>query len=253
VRKTHDSLTRSHHLSWLSQGLEHYAVRVGQQGSVARFVAGNASAGLGRVEIGPCRFSGRPGLVIFRCRHGTTGDEIAESNFVLRSLSRTRPRGDNGFLVGAHREPEVGGIDTHERLTALHSLSGIDQAFRDLAGNAEPEVALDASRDDARERAPRLDGAADNTDSHQWCLRSRICWGSVAASCQYKGHQAEKRKQGFAGRHGRARAAVAADDSVRAFESDAWPVPILDVQCADAVGDAPVDDCARRTGPASFA
>jgi hypothetical protein len=48
-----------------------------------------------------------------------------------------------------------------------------------------------------------------------------------------------KRDEWPVSRHGRARAAVTADESVRALDSDACPVPILEVQCADAGADPP--------------
>jgi hypothetical protein len=103
-----------------------------------------------------------------------TRDEIPGPHLVFRSLPSTRPCSGNGFLVRAHREPEVSWIDAHERLTALHCLSRIDQTFQHLPGNAEPEIALDASCDDSGERALRLDGALDDACSNQRRLRSRI-------------------------------------------------------------------------------
>ena len=134
-----------------------------------------ARPALGRVEICSRRFRGRPGLVIFRRRHRATGDEVSVPNLVFRSLARTRPCSGNGLLERTHREPEVSGIDAHERLTTLDRLSSIDQAFQDLPGNAEPQVALNASCDDSGERAIRLDEALDETYSHQRSLRSRVC------------------------------------------------------------------------------
>lgn len=60
------------------------------------------------------------------------------SHLVRRGLVRTRLGGGNGFLVRAHGQPQVRGIDTHQRLAALDGLPGINQAFQDLAGDSEP-------------------------------------------------------------------------------------------------------------------
>ena len=152
MRHTHDDLAGSDDLPRLRQRLDHHAVRISKQDSVARFVAGNVGLGFGRIEFRSCRFGGSLGLVIFRCRNRARGDEVAVSHLVLRSLARARPCGGNGLLVRAHGEPQVRGIDAHERLAALDRLPGIDQAFQDLPGNSEPQVALHAGRDDAGER-----------------------------------------------------------------------------------------------------
>ena len=44
------------------------------------------------------------------------------------------------------------------------------------------------------------------------------------------GNRPRKRNKGMAGGHGCVREATAADDCVRAFDSDARPVPIFEVQ-----------------------
>jgi hypothetical protein len=51
----------------------------------------------------------------------------------------------------AHGEAQVRGIDAHERLAALDGLPGINQAFQDLSGDSEAEVALHAGRNDSGE------------------------------------------------------------------------------------------------------
>jgi len=82
-------------------------------------------------------------------RTGARRDEVAVSRLVLRGLVRARRGGGNGLVAGAHGEPQIGGIDAHQRLAALDSLPGIDQARQDLAWNAETEIALHPCRDDA--------------------------------------------------------------------------------------------------------
>jgi hypothetical protein len=152
MRHTDDNLTGNDDLPRLYQSLDYHTVRISQQDSVARLVASNVGLGSGRLEIRSCRLGGSFGLVIVRCRN-RAGEEkkIAVSHLVLRGLVRARPYGGNGFLVRAHGEPQVRGIDTHERLAALDGLPGINQAFQDLPRNSEPQVALHASRDDAGE------------------------------------------------------------------------------------------------------
>jgi len=54
--------------------------------------------------------------------------------------------------VRAHGQPQVRGINAHERLAASDGLPRINQAFQDLPGDSEPQVALHAGRDDAGER-----------------------------------------------------------------------------------------------------
>jgi len=56
-------------------------------------------------------------------------------------------------ILSAQGEPQVFGIDTHERLAALDGLPGINQAFQHLPGDSESEVALHAGCDDPSERA----------------------------------------------------------------------------------------------------
>jgi hypothetical protein len=46
---------------------------------------------------------------------------------------------------------------------------------------------------------------------------------------------------------------VTGDDPTRAFDSDARPVPIRDVQCPEAIGDPLMDDFAALTFLASLA
>src|SRR5437867_2876080 len=109
----------------------------------------------------------RPSLTVGSVRHLAGGDEVAVSHLVLRGLVRARPCGGNGFLVRAHGESQVRGIDTHERLAASDGLPRINQAFQDLPGDSEPQVALHAGRDDAGKRTLRLDGDLDSLDPYQ--------------------------------------------------------------------------------------
>ena len=74
----------------------------------------------------------------------------------------------------ARGEPQVRGIDAHERLAALDRLPGINQALQNLPGDAEPQVALHAGRDDAGEGTLRLGGDLDGPYPHQRGLRPRI-------------------------------------------------------------------------------
>jgi hypothetical protein len=74
------------------------------------------------------------------------------SRLVIRGLARARLGGSDGLLVRPHGEPQVRGIDTHERLAALDGLPGVNQAFQDLPGDSESQVALHAGRDDSGER-----------------------------------------------------------------------------------------------------
>jgi hypothetical protein len=76
-------------------------------------------------------------------------------------LARACFRGGNSLFARAHGEAQVPAIDAHERLAALHGLPGIDQPFEHLAGDAESEVALHASRDDSAERTLYLRGDLD--------------------------------------------------------------------------------------------
>ena len=152
MRHTHDDLAGSDDLARLRQSLDHHAVRISKQDSVARLVAGNVGLGFGRIELRSCRLGGSLDLVIGRCRNRARGDEVAVSRLVIRGLARARLGGGNGLLVRAHGEPQVRGIDTHERLAALDGLPGINQAFQDLPGDSEPQVALHAGRDDSGER-----------------------------------------------------------------------------------------------------
>ena len=152
MRHTHDDLAGTDDLARLRQSLDYHAIRVREQDSVARFIAGNVGLGFGRIELRSCRLGGSLGLVIGRCRNRTRGDQAAVSRLVIRSLARARLGGGNGLLVRAHGEPQVRGIDTHERLAALDGLPGIYQALQDLPGDSESQVALHAGRDDSGER-----------------------------------------------------------------------------------------------------
>ena len=174
MRDTDDNLTGSDDLARLRQGLHHHAVRVGEQDRVAGFVAGNVGLGLGRIELRSRRLGGSLDLVVGRCRYKARGDEVAVSRLVLRGLARTRRGGGNGLLVRTRGELQVRGIDAHERLAALDRLPGIDQAFQDLPGNAEPQVALHPRRNDAGERTLGLDGRLDRSYSHQGNFGPRI-------------------------------------------------------------------------------
>ena len=174
MRHTDDNLTGTDDLARLRQGLHHHAVRVGEQDRVAGFVAGNVGLGLGRIELRPCRLGGRLDLVVGRGRYRTRRDEVAVSRLVLRGLARARRGGGNGLVVGARGEPQVGGVDAHERLAALDGLPGIDQALQDLAGNAETQVALHPRRNDAGERTLGLDGGLHRPHPHQGNLGPRI-------------------------------------------------------------------------------
>ena len=192
MRHTHDDLAGSDNLPRLRQRLDHHAVRIGEQDGVARFVAGDVGLGLGRVELRSCRLGGSLDLVVGRCRNRSRGDEVAVARLVLRRLARARLGGGNRLLVRARGEPQVRGIDAHERLAALDRLPGIDQALQNLPGHAEPQVALHPGRDDSGERTLRLDGGLDGPDSHERGLRPRIVRRScVVACCQDEGQQTE--------------------------------------------------------------
>src|SRR5204863_7058960 len=132
------------------------------------------------------------GLVIGRSRNRTRGDEVAVSRFLLRRLPRARPGGGNRLLLRARGEPQVRGIDAHERLAALDRLPGIDEAFQNLPGHTKPQVALYTGRDDTGERTLRPGGGVDGRYSHQRVLGPRIGRRScVAAGCQDNGQQTE--------------------------------------------------------------
>jgi hypothetical protein len=85
----------------------------------------------------------------------------------------------------ARSEPQVRGIDAHERLAALDGLPGIDQAFQDLAGNAEPQVALHPRCDDAGERTLRVDGRLHRGDPHEGSLCSRVNGSGCVVACHH--------------------------------------------------------------------
>lgn len=174
MRHTDDDLPGADDLARLRQGLHHHAVRVGEQDRVAGFVARNVGPGLGRIELRPCRLRGRPDIVVGRGRNRALGDEGAVSRLVLRGLARARRGGGNGLLVGARGEPQVRGIDAHERLAALDGLPGIDQALQDLAGNAKSQVALHPRGNNAGERTLGLDGDFHRSHPHQRNLGLRI-------------------------------------------------------------------------------
>ena len=92
----------------------------------------------------------------------------------------------------ARGEPQVRGIDAHERLAALDRLPGIDQAFQNLPGHPKSQVALHTRRDDTGERTFRAGGGVDGRYAHQRVLGPRISRRScVAAGCQDKGQQTE--------------------------------------------------------------
>ena len=152
MRHTHDGLASTDDLARLRQSLDYHAIRVREQNSVARFIVGNAGLGFGRIQLRSCRLGGSLDLVKSRRRNKTRGDQAAVSRLVIRSLARACLGGGNGLVVRAHGEPQVRRIDTHERLAALDGLPGIDQAFQDLPGDSEPQVALHAGRDDSGER-----------------------------------------------------------------------------------------------------
>ena len=148
---THDDLTRSNDLPRLCQGFDHHAVRIGQQDRIARLVAGNGRLGLGCIELGSCRLGVRLNLLVGRFRNRTRGDEGLVSRFLLRGLAHACLGGGNSLFLCLQRERQILGIDTHERLAAPDVLAGIDQAFQNLPGDSEPQVALHAGRDDAGE------------------------------------------------------------------------------------------------------
>src|SRR4029079_10214318 len=107
--------------------------------------------GFGGIELRACRVCGSLHFVVGRCRNEVRRNEAAVSQLVIRSLPRARLCGSDGLLLRSRGEPEVRGIDTHERLAALDGLTGIDQTSQDLPGTSEAEVALHLGRDDAAE------------------------------------------------------------------------------------------------------
>ena len=153
MRHTHDDLACIHDLPRFRQRLDHYAIGIRQQDGIAGFVSGNVSLSLGCVELRSCRFGSCFDFVIGRSRDRTPSDEIAISRLILRSLVCERFRSGNGLLVRMHGQPQVGGIDAHERFATLDALSGVNQAFQDLARHSKAQVALHAGRDDASERS----------------------------------------------------------------------------------------------------
>ena len=192
MRHTHDDLAGSDDLPWLRQRLDHHAVRVREQDSVARLVAGNVGLSLGRIEFRSCRLGGSLDLVVGRCRNRTRGHQVAVSRLVRRRLARPRLGSGNRLLLRARGEPQVRGIDAHERLAALDRLPGVDQAFQNLPGHTKPQVALHTGRDDTGERTLRQGGGVDGRYAHQRGLGPRIGRRScVAAGCQDKGQQTE--------------------------------------------------------------
>ena len=148
---THDNLTGSNDLPRLRKSFDHDAVRIGQQDRIARLVAGNGRLGLGCTELGSRRLGVRLNLLVGRFRHRTRGDERLVSRFLLGGLAHACLGGANSLFLCLQRERQILGIDTHERLAAPDVLAGIDQAFQNLPGDSETQVALHPGRDDAGE------------------------------------------------------------------------------------------------------
>ncbi len=174
MRHTDDNLTGTDDLARLRQGVHHHAVRVGEQDRIAGFVARNVRLRLGRLELRLGRLGGGLDLVVGRGRHGTGRDEIAIACLVLRGLARAGRGGGHGLVMGAGGEPQVGGVDAHQRLAALDGLPGIDLALQDLAGNTKTQVALHPRRDDAGEGTLGLPGGLHGPHPHEGKLGPRI-------------------------------------------------------------------------------
>jgi len=107
--------------------------------------------GLGCTEPGSCRLGVRLDLLVGRFRNCTRGDERLVSRLLLGGLAHVCLGGVNSLFLRLQRERDILGIDTHERLATPDVLAGIDQAFQNLPGDSEPQVALHAGRDDAGE------------------------------------------------------------------------------------------------------
>lgn len=174
MRHANDDLASADHLARLGQGLHDNTVRIGEQDGVARFVVGHVGLGLGPLQLGSCRIGSGLDLVVGRGRHRPGRHQIAVARLILRGLASACRGGGNSLVAGMRGELQISGVDTHQRLAALDGLPGIDHALKNLAGNAESQVALHPCRDDAAERRLSLGAAGYRRDPDEWRLGSRI-------------------------------------------------------------------------------
>ncbi len=150
-RQSNYDLPGADYLPWLGERLHHNTVGIREQHGIARRITGHVSLGLRGAQLRlrgiGCGFD----LVVARGGNGTGGNQVAIASLVIRGLFGSGFGGSDSFLLRSCLQPQVNGVETHERLTTLNGLTGIDQTLKHLARHSETQVTLDASRHDAGE------------------------------------------------------------------------------------------------------
>ena len=169
-------------LAGLGHGGRDHAVGVRDERRIGERVLLQGDGALGLDEGADRLIGRRPRLVEIGSRRpafaAQLGDALALGDRLVARGARRRKRG-LGLL---QLQLPIGLIEDRERIAGLHTRAAIDEPFRDLAGDAKAEIALDARLDHADQsarREGRREMRGDDEDralgSGSWPRRPACC------------------------------------------------------------------------------
>ncbi len=149
ARQRDHRLAGGDHLAHIGRHGQHHAIHVGLQYGVIALVFGFAGAGGFGAGLGHGGVGGGLGLFIGLGGDGAMFQQLAQARFLGHGLHLARLGGFDRRTGGRQGQIVIDGIDAHQGLATADGLAGVDQAFDDLAGYPESQVAFGAGVDHA--------------------------------------------------------------------------------------------------------